>query len=837
MDPVRLTPTSFEEMLAQERGALEGIRAARQGGKKGAGKRQAFNIALSGGGIRSATFNLGLLEALATSGALADVDYVSSVSGGGYINSWLTAWCARLPFADVLKSLSAPGGSSEPRAIGHLRKYSNYLTPRLGLLSADAWTLVSTYVRNLLLNFAIIALSALSAVLVPRVLLSLFEPAESLAPFLYPVLAFLVAALAVSVIAFNLASIDDLRDRLQKQFLRSQAGVQCLVVIPIAVVALLISLWFRSGVDAPPPGVSVAAGALLYAILWILGWGAYVLLLKPAVRIARMSAMRRDRAASLPAAARYLVVLLVTGGVGGAIASWTVGFVGWLAAVADAPLYYLCAPVLAVASLALTVVIHIGLSGKDWPDTVREWWSRLGAWISIYAIGWIALWFCVFRLPGLIAAILNSGALTAGGVAAWLLTTAGGVLLGKGSGEGKIPPWAKSIIIGIAPWIFLAGFAALVAAAADRAVTLIPPGSAWLLTPACLLALAVAYGLAQRVDVNEFSMHAMYRNRLVRCYLGASRDHRNPHPFTGLDPDDDLGLRDVLAAGGTREYDGPFPLFNTTLNISATERLDWQQRKARPFVFTPLGFGFAGNNHPFAAGACDVRLGNVMATSGAALSPNMGFHTSTDVAFLLTLFNVRLGQWFFNPARMKLTDRAPDLSLFYLFFELFGLTRDTSRYVYLSDGGHFENLALYELVRRECDVIVVSDASEDGGYGFGDLGNAVERIRVDLGVEIDDLDVSRITPAAAGGKSNRHCTTGKIRYRRKTGILLYVKPSLTGDEPRDVVSYRASHTDFPHQSTGDQWFDESQFEAYRALGKHEGEELAPVLAKIHHTKA
>ncbi|HTR98931.1 MAG TPA: hypothetical protein VML00_04215, partial [Bacteroidota bacterium] len=281
MDPARLTSTSFEEMLAQERRTLEGIRAARQAGKKGAGKPRAVSIALSGGGIRSATFNLGLLEALASSGALADVDYVSSVSGGGYINSWLTAWCARFPFADVLKSLSAPGGSTEPRAIGHLRKYSNYLTPRLGLLSADAWTLVSTYVRNLLLNFAIIALSALSAVLVPRVLLSLFEPAESLAPILYPVAAFIVAALAVSVIAFNLASIDDLRDRLQKQFLRSQVGVQCLVVIPIAVVALLIALWFRSGVDAPPPGVSAAAGALLYAALWILGWGAYLVLLKP----------------------------------------------------------------------------------------------------------------------------------------------------------------------------------------------------------------------------------------------------------------------------------------------------------------------------------------------------------------------------------------------------------------------------------------------------------------------------------------------------------------------------------------------------------------------------
>ncbi|HTO92899.1 MAG TPA: hypothetical protein VMM80_00965 [Bacteroidota bacterium] len=808
------------------------MRARRRGSKKPAGKARPISLALSGGGIRSATFNLGLLEALASSNDLAEVEYISSVSGGGYINSWLTAWCARLPFAEVLKSLASPGGPREPHAIGHLRKYSNYLTPRLGLLSADAWTLVSTYLRNLILNLTIILLSAASAVLLPRVLLYLFGPAEGLASALYPVAAFIVAALAVSVIAFNLASIDDVRDRLQNTFLRSQSGVQYFVVLPIAVVSLIISLWFRRGVDAPLLAVASGGGAILYAVLWLIGSGAYLLFLKPAVWTARISAMREERAVSLAALARSAIVLVVTGAVGGAIASWCVGVLGWLAAVADAPLYYLIAPVLIVASLALTVVFHIGLSGRDWPDTAREWWSRLGAWMTIYVIGWLALWYCVFKLPGLIGGLLGSTGMTAGGVAAWILTTAAGVMLGKGSGEGKIPAWAKGLIIGIAPWVFVAGFAVLVAAAADRGVAIVPAGSMWVVVPACALALACAYLLAKRVDVNEFSMHAMYRNRLVRCYLGASRGERHPHPFTGLDPEDDLRLRDLFAAGGGRSYDGPFPLFNTTLNVSATERLDWQQRKARPFLFTPLGFGFAEYNHPFSAGACDVSLGTVMATSGAALSPNMGFHTATDVAFLLTLFNVRLGQWFFNPRRMRERDRRPNLSLFYLFFELFGLTHDTSRYVYLSDGGHFENLGLYELVRRECDVIIVSDASEDGNYRYGDLGNAVERIRVDLGADISRLNVSRISPQSEGGGSRDHFTTCEIDYGKKKGLIVYVKPSLTGDEPHDVASYQASHTDFPHQSTGDQWFDESQFEAYRALGKHVGEKLAPALAKI-----
>ncbi|HUI11498.1 MAG TPA: hypothetical protein VL221_14290 [Bacteroidota bacterium] len=824
MDAARPTPASFQEMLAIERRALEAIRAARRGAKNRGGKGRPFSLALSGGGIRSATFNLGLLEALASSGSLAEVDYISSVSGGGYINSWLAAWCVRRSFRDVLADLASPGGPAQPRAIGHLRKYSNYLTPRLGLLSADAWTLVSTYLRNLILNFVIILLSAASALLVPRVLLLLFSPAEGLPAAVYPVAAFVVALLAVSVIAFNFASIGDVRDRLRSTFLRSQPGVQYFVVLPVAVTSLLISFWFRGGIDAPPLAIAAAGGAVLYALLWLLGGAAYLLFLKPSARSARVSAMRTGEG-SFRGAVRYVLVLVVTGAVGGAIAVWSVGLLGLLAAIADAPVYYLIAPVVVIGSLTLTVVVHIGLSGRDWPDTVREWWSRLGAWVTIYAIGWMALWFCVFNLPSLLAGIVSSSWLRAGGIAAWLLSTASGVLLGKGSGEGTLPSWLKGAIVAVAPWLFVAGFAAFVSAGAGRAATAIPAEEAWLLIPACLASLACAYLLARRVDVNEFSMHAMYRNRLVRCYLGASRDDRHPHPFTGLDPDDDMRLRDILGGDGKRVYDGPFPLFNATLNVSESERLDWQQRKARPFCFTPRGFGFADENHPFSAGACDVSLGTVMATSGAALSPNMGFHTSTDVAFLLTLFNVRLGQWFFNPARMREGDRTPNLSLFYLFFELFGLTRDTSRYVYLSDGGHFENLALYELIRRECDVIVVSDASEDGGYLFGDLGNAVERIRVDLGVEITGLDVAGITPAAGTGTSTGHFATGEIHYRTRTGFLVYVKPSLTGDEPRDVASYRGSHPAFPHQSTGDQWFDESQFEAYRALGRHIGEQV------------
>jgi len=151
-------------------------------------------------------------------------------------------------------------------------------------------------------------------------------------------------------------------------------------------------------------------------------------------------------------------------------------------------------------------------------------------------------------------------------------------------------------------------------------------------------------------------------------------------------------------------------------------------------------------------------------------------------------------------------------------FELFGTTTDVSKYVYLTDGAHFENLALYELVRRECDFIIASDAGEDGGYVFSDLANAIRKCRTDLGAEIK-LNLAPITADEKTGFAKSHVTRGEIHYRNgKTGQILYFKSCLTGNEPNDVRDYRRLYSEFPQQSTADQWFDESQFESYRELG-------------------
>src|ERR1043166_1221208 len=219
-------------------------------------------------------------------------------------------------------------------------------------------------------------------------------------------------------------------------------------------------------------------------------------------------------------------------------------------------------------------------------------------------------------------------------------------------------------------------------------------------------------------------------------------------------------------------------------------------------------------------------MGTVMEISGAAASPNMGANTSEAVAFLLTIFDVRLGWGLGNPRRTDSWRRpGPTTGLFQLIAELTANTKDSGKYVYLSDGGHFENLGIYELVRRRCRYIIACDSEEDHDYTFGGLGGAVRKCRTDFGIEIK-IDPKPITPVSPDKFSRTHCIVGEINYGKdaqgnpETGQLLYLKSSITADEPADVEEYRRENPEFPQQSTADQFFSESQFESYRRLGLH-----------------
>jgi hypothetical protein len=206
----------------------------------------------------------------------------------------------------------------------------------------------------------------------------------------------------------------------------------------------------------------------------------------------------------------------------------------------------------------------------------------------------------------------------------------------------------------------------------------------------------------------------------------------------------------------------------------------------------------------------------------------MGYHSSTIVAFLMTFFNLRLGWWLPNPgeAGKGVWKRSePGFGLIPLVAEAFGRTTDQTSYVYLSDGGHFENLALYEMVFRRCGLIVLVDAGCDPKYEYEDLAGAVRKIRNDMGIPITFSGL----PRPAGEKEpGSHYGIGTVHYTEvgedRDGTIIYIKPVLTGDEDVDVRRYAAAHkkpkNPFPQQSTMDQFFDEAQFESYRKLGEH-----------------
>lgn len=300
----------------------------------------------------------------------------------------------------------------------------------------------------------------------------------------------------------------------------------------------------------------------------------------------------------------------------------------------------------------------------------------------------------------------------------------------------------------------------------------------------------------------------------------------------------------------------PFHVVNMALNLVNGKELAWQERKARSFFATPLHAGAPGVGlrpvEEYAItydGKGALTLGTALAISGAAANPNAGYHSSPLIAFFLTFFNVRLGWWLGNPGlagQHAYRTSSPFFAPNVLLAELFGFTDDQHPYINVSDGGHFDNLGLYEMVRRRCHFIIVSDGGQDDKYAYDDLGIAIRLIRADLGVPIEFR-----TPLCSGshgaGTDKRvappnqlHYTIAEINYQAvdgaeaENGVLILVKPAVYGKEPADIYNYALSNPAFPNDPTfTDQFFSESQFESYRHLGEYTVAELVNGLVADH----
>jgi hypothetical protein len=1075
-------------------------------------------LSLSGGGIRSGTFALGLIQGLARHGLLQKFDYLSTVSGGGYIGGWLTAWIHRHPegLAGVSRELAhgvAEKVDPDPAPLRYLRRYSNFITPKVGLLTADTWAFIGIYLRNTFLNWTVIVPLILSVLIIPRLLLALTlmqpEGGDSKSLFQFPwwffsgwqvtwvgfhqrhiflTLGILLGGWALAYVIFNKPG---LRVKLEERrpWFRGktgQAGFLALCLLPLLASAFFLTTYFAWAHEY------VVDGGELGKPLWaFLGFGlSFVLVgwLLASFILKRLSLNRLVEETDIAEVGSTVAVGLLGGtlfyaasltSLGSPIIGYSEGFnwldTSWLAWKTE---LYLCTAVpLFLLVFLVAAVFFIGFTStpgiKFVEDEDREWWARFGAWLLISIIVWVAGFGVVIfgpigllTLPTLLTAVGGiSGLITllvgrspkspaAEGqaqqsklsallgsllpvlalvfilflVAAFSLATSGLVQV-LGYNAGALAALAPSLGLDVEQFTNARSFVDYQRYISDGIKTTGLPDptaaalqlghmnvlhhtSIWLLLNIGTFLFAGGMLLARVINLNIFSLHGGYRNRLIRAFLGASRpDHeRHPNPFTGFDPSDNLHmheLRHALLAESdfdeerlkvmlaslkdAREQDAPTekekskektgaapeaanekarreadvrqlsaylvgredfevlweelkrhdpqstvprrlmadlrtflngviesePLFeqtfgerlldtphartvraqvredmlrkftgdrrppvegwgekslrsdyslllnrlvleeayggalkpcvsppyklmhvvNTTLNLVGGKNLAWQQRKAEPFSVSPLHagcfrVGYRDSREYGGRETNGISLGTAATASGAAASSNMGYYTTSPViSLLLTLFNVRLGLWLGNPGphgRQTYHLNAPTLSFGPVLAEAFGLTDDTNPYVYLTDGGHFENLALYEMILRRCHFIVVSDGAQDGDFRFGDLGNAVRKIRIDLGVPIDfwDVPIYAKAPPAEEGRGV-YWSLARIRYTSvdkgpgvRDGVLLYVKPTIYGDEPRDVLEYKQSFPTFPHQSTGDQFFDEPQFESYRMLGSH-----------------
>jgi len=362
---------------------------------------------------------------------------------------------------------------------------------------------------------------------------------------------------------------------------------------------------------------------------------------------------------------------------------------------------------------------------------------------------------------------------------------------------------------------------------------------------------------------NAISFHRYYRKQLADYFLQFARNDF-----------DNMLLKDVFNINSEKKegYIAPYPLINTCLNLlnPAGDDVFKGTKTSDYFLLSPLYCGSGLVGYVPTDRYLDYQkmtLPAAVTISAAAVNPGMGMYSNKMLSILMTVFNARLGFWISNPLILKKA-KAIVWWPVYFFRELVGRIGSGNTMINISDGGHIENLGVYELLRRGCRLIVAVDAGEDYAYGFADLNNLIIRARNELGLEIrfrDDEqpeDLIRPRPSQVYSKkrfaiadiyqwweddkvilsANQEQSTELVNFNepRKIGTFVYVKsavlaptgkPALTEDgtpaERRKygTYKYKIYHPEFPHEPTSDQFFDEIQWESYFQLGQFIGADV------------
>ena len=840
------------------------------------GQAPQVGLALSGGGIRSATFSLGLLQAIAAAGALRRIDYLSTVSGGGYAAVFLGALLrapsrfARTQPATPPKAANAAdaadpadatrlAGAAEagyafaervlrgdeertellpPPSVEHpdrplfhpvrwLRESGRYLTPTRG----NDWPFaIAYYLRNLAALHVVGAAAAVSlsaAWVLAQVAVGL--PLGTAGPVASP----LWMAAAAAVLLFGAAGFaywatsappTTRWQRLESWLVKASVPVLAIAGIGGGLTAVPDAAWEPASVRA-----WLLAGGVFAAV-------ALVFLLAAAWGHCNVETTRRRLTGWAAALASTAALLMALGAVdtfarhlafrsetGGALSSGL-------------------AVVLAVVAMALLQSTGGPASGR--PSVLSRRWAAPTALV-------VGAGICML-LAALYAWAVYRTALAAS------------------------PPLAGGPAAAVGVGARIAGL----------------PHGFWLL--GLLACSASLLHLLSPGFLNLSTIHHLYAARLTRSYLGAANLRRLSQQRDGVmdkdgwlraTHDDDLWtLRQYFGldaeAPSLKPGDVPIHLANATLAERRGGTSDITQRDRRGLILSigPAGMtvGTAhfpwrlplheGRTQPRRGSATELidqasrlKLGNWMAVSGAAVSAGVGAQTRLGFALLAALFNVRLGYWWSAPPQLhaphpstaaeRLRQALRALTHRCLFAEMTGgfWGRRSARW-YLSDGGHFENTGTYELIRRRIPFIVVSDNGADPAYAFRDVGNLTRKVRVDLGAQIEVLGAEALKARLPvdllplfGAQADFQREERRAERRMPAALLalvrfdeepdalpltvLMIKPALIEGLPADLLHYAAARPRFPQEPTVDQFFDEAQWESYRRLGELIGQRL------------
>lgn len=698
-----------------------------------------FALALSGGGVRSATVALGVMQAFANADKLKKFDYLSTVSGGGYIGSsltWFTSTHTKptfgtrkdtFPFGvDPPSSAFQPPLSKAQMILIYLRQHGNFLIPGQGI---NVFSGVGMVLRGILVNM--------------------------------------------------------------------------FIWTPVAITLFLALIATQA--------LTCALSAAAFVLAWVCGRG---LLYSWQTGGKRRTLMAEDGQRIKPSFDSY-------------------GYRRHFDARAKTPIMLLLGLVL----VGLIPVIH---------RMVYEW-AATASMASILAGAVGGFWtFLQSRqsgkgggmpsfLPAAVAGLLLFGVLVLS------FHAAHAIAIGKPPTEGygiascydcvkglPAEAWNKGVLGS------LAAVKETLVAAAERFVW--PSDRGGPIVIGIFVWLTVAIFTAKHANLNFTTIHRFYRDRLMESFMPDwDRAVENATgPAEHADGARLSSMCDVTAPNG------PYHIINTNVMLNSSQTPIWRQRGGDGFILSPRYCGSSATGWVKTRDWMDdaVTLATAMAVSGAAANPGTGVGgvgpgRNPVVATLMALLNLRLGYWVANPEHNKGHEPRPN----HINPTLLELTNQSeaekARIVQLSDGGHFDNLGLYELVRRKVSLIVISDGGADPDYAFGDLLSVLPRIRADLGTTIEfdlghkldwmiPMPPKLDTPRYPNGRhlSERGFAIGRIKYPggTKPGVLIYLKAAVSAEMDAELLGYKGQIADFPNESTIDQFYSEAKFEAHRGVG-------------------